>query len=174
VAYSTTIATGARQVVNVNSKGATASNDQPEALDYSAGGDYVLFESDSPDYGQAVCHEYGCVYRRNLTTNQVTLVSVLPGGKAASAEDGVMSKDGNVVSFIQGDPQQGDDQLYTRRLDTGKTVLNSKNSAGNNSNGMNFSPSVNSGDTLVAFVSTATNLGTNTSSGGFWFAHSGV
>ncbi|MBO0881144.1 MAG: PD40 domain-containing protein [Mycobacterium sp.] len=170
-AYSVTLATGARQVINVNSHGGTTSNDLLAPIEYSADDNDVLFSSNSPDYGHPICQNTGCAYRRNLTTNQVTLASVLPNGTAVGTAQATMSQDGDVVSFL---PSNSDGQVYTRRLSTSTTVLTSKNAAGKASNQWATAETINADGTSVAFVSPATNLGTPTPTGGLWLTPSGA
>ncbi|MBO0881145.1 MAG: PD40 domain-containing protein [Mycobacterium sp.] len=173
-AYSTTLATGARQVINVNSTGGATKNGQANPQAYSADDNYVLFYSESPDYGYSICWAT-CAFRRDLRNNTVTPAGVLPNGHMTSSYQADLSADGDVVTFADSAGNSGEpSQVYTRRFSTRTTTLNSKNAKGVAGYTDSTLPSITADGKKVTFISTATNLGTPTPTGGLWLTPSGV
>jgi len=132
----------------------------------SADGRYVAFASAAralgPSSGETVA-----VYRRDLDTGAVTLVSRADGAGGAplngSGSGVAISADGNRVAFEWSEPGQPGLQVYVRDVAAGRTFVASRadgpdDAGGPLGDGFSSQPSISADGTRVAFESTAKNL----------------
>lgn len=139
----------------------------------SAGGRFVVFASEATDLVSLPRSTTGRVqqiYRRDMTAETTTLVSVAPDGftgNRVSHGAATVSADGEIVAFssratnLTTDAVTGDvDQIFVRDLRPGgKTTLISGGQNGSSgANGSSGGPVVSADGRFVAFVSTATDL----------------
>jgi Tol biopolymer transport system component len=130
----------------------------------SSNGRFVVFESDDPDLpGPDGTDAH--IYLRDLRRDTTKLVDRNSAGKVANdeSEDGAISGNGRFVAFGSvGTNLPGNgtlQQVFLRNLETGRTRLVSRNSAGDPQDGSAFYPRVSGNGRIVAFEGhEATNL----------------
>ena len=131
----------------------------------SGNGRWVAFESDATNLPGELSPD-DQVYLRDRKTGTTKLISKTTGGTPANddSEDPAISPNGRVLGFeseasnLPGGLGTGDDQSYVRDLRAGKTLLASKNSAGDPANGDTEDVSLSGNGRFVGFESYATNL----------------
>jgi Tol biopolymer transport system component len=100
------------------------------------------------------------VYVHNRETGKTTLASKTSGGTPVEARDPFISRNGRLAAFRSDDPalpgEDGIPQAYVRDLDTGKTKLVSKTTAGMPAEG--FDPSLSADGRFVVFLSQDSDL----------------
>ena len=162
--------TGRTTRVSVSSSGAQG-NRGSIAGGISAGGRYVVFESDSPNLVPGDTNRVADVFVRDLKTGRTKRLSVSSSGRQANgaSELPAISADGRYVAFqslasnlVRGDTNRISD-VFVRDLVTGKTTRVSLNSRGaqarcNVSYCESTQPVLSANGRYVAFQSSATNL----------------
>ncbi len=108
------------------------SGDAPDAVSVSVDGRYVAFASHADGLDSAAAPDVSGIYRKDLQTDAVVLVSRATGaagaGASANCSDAVISADGRRVAFKTAaalDPSDADgvDDVYVRDVDAGTTTL---------------------------------------------------
>jgi hypothetical protein len=130
----------------------------------SGNGRLVAFESDATNLPGEISPD-DQVYLHDRRTGATRLISKTTGGSPADddSEDAAISPNGRIVGFesLASNLPGGlgtADQSYVRDLNGGRTLLVSKNSAGNPANGDTEDVSVSRNGRFVEFESEATNL----------------
>lgn len=139
-------------------------------FDISGDGRYAVFVSGATNLGGGDATATDDVFRKDLQTGAVTVVSVNTAGQQANAAvlgDPSVSADGARVAFTTGTatnlfPGDGGtaSDVVLRDIAAGTTELVSRNSAGQQSNGTTERPSISADGRVVAFeaVLDSTNL----------------
>lgn len=140
----------------------------------SGDGRYVVFASTAANLTPADTDALQDVFRKDLTTGAVTLVSVNSAGAKANAAvfgDPDVSGDGNRVSFGSGaatnlfgaDANAAGSDVVVRDIAAGTTVLAAQTTAGVQSNGTTERSAISADGRAVAFEAPAgtTNLAAN-------------
>jgi len=150
--YSTTAATG------------NSDSDSPKV---SSDGRYVVFSSLASNLVSGDTNGKKDVFRKDLQTGVVTLVSVTTAGTQGNgdSEGAAVSADGRYVAFVSsatnlfsGDVNQARD-VFVKDMQTGVVSLVSASPGGAwGSGGDSSTPAISSDGRYVAFVSGATNL----------------
>jgi Ca2+-binding RTX toxin-like protein/Tol biopolymer transport system component len=138
-----------------------------QANNYSFGGNpsisndgrYVLFGSLASNLVPGDLGSSSDVFRKDLQTGLIERVSSGLGDSSG----GVMSSDGRYVAFANyrqfGRPTgENNYEIFLRDMQTGSLVRASSTSAGTQSNGSSFSPSLSADGRYLAFSSFANNL----------------
>jgi hypothetical protein len=138
-----------------------------DSTDPSISGDgrLVAFESDASNLPGTLSPD-DQVYLRDRKTGKTKLISKTSGGSPANedSEDAAISPNGRIVGFesestnLPGGLGSGDDEIYVRDLSANRTLLVSKNSAGDPANDDTDDVSLSGNGRFVAFESLATNL----------------
>ena len=163
--YRKDMETGTLELVSETSDG-TAGNNTSQYATISGNGRYVAFSSYSTNLsGDDTDFRYD-IYRKDMQTGELILVSVNSDGNALSvydAFDTAISTDGRYVvfysrdSFVSADTN-GNYDIYIRDVQEGTTRLVSSTSDGVAGNGAGFVPSVSADGNLVAFASNSSNF----------------
>jgi len=166
--------TGEVKLVSSDASGAEGDSDSEEAS-INSDGRYVSFESQAANLGPATTPGRWNVFRKDLTTGKVKLVSSDVSGTEGNvdSDDPSTSSDGRYVSFESyatnlGPAASGtDDQVYRKDLTTGEVKLVSSDASGAESNGDNdsYRCSISPDGRYVSFYSDATNLDPAATSG---------
>lgn len=149
------------------------------AFAISGDGRYVVFASVATNLTPADTDAGKDVYRKDLTTGAVTLISVNGAGTKANAAvfgDPDISGDGNRVSFGSGnatnlitpDANAGNSDILVRDVAAGTTVLAAQTTAGVQANGITDRSAISADGRVVAFEAplATDNLAANDSGGG--------
>ncbi len=131
----------------------------------SGNGRLVAFESDATNLPSSLSPD-DQVYLRDRKKGTTRLVSKTTGGSPADedSEDAAISPNGRFVGFesessnLPGGLGGADDQVYVRDLESGRTLLVSRTSAGSPANDDSEEVAVSRKGRFVAFESQATNL----------------
>jgi hypothetical protein len=130
----------------------------------SGNGRFVSFESDATNLPSSLSPD-DQVYLRDRRQRTTRLVSKTSGGSPADddSEDSAISPNGKFVGFESEASNLpgglgGDDQVYIRDLESGRTLLVSRNTAGDPANDDSEEVAVSKSGRYVAFESQATNL----------------
>lgn len=177
--------TGATTLASSSAAGAAADADVDTQdvgnVQFSISGDgrYVVFTSTAANLTPADTDALQDVFRKDLTTGAVTLVSVDSAGAKANAAvfgDPDVSSDGNRVSFGSGaatnlfgaDANAAGSDVVVRDIAAGTTVLAARTTAGVQSNGTTERSAISADGRAVAFEAPAgtTNLAPNDTGGG--------
>jgi Tol biopolymer transport system component len=149
--------------------------------DISADGNKVAFESSATNLVASGCTDGTLqIFLRNRVTGVTTCVSVGPGGVPGNqaSSDAAISRDGSTVAFrsaatnltgtgglaapagVLAQAASGS-QIFSRNLDQVEAQMRSltQTPSGSAADGVSLRPRMNRDGTLVAFQSTATNLG---------------
>jgi Tol biopolymer transport system component len=137
----------------------------------NANGRFVAFESQANNFSEADNNRVMNVFRRDLDTGAMTLITRTTAGAGASGASGdaAISPDGRFVGFesLANNLSTADNDLhrnvYLRDVQGGATILVSRQSAadgGAGADGRSFAPSVSTDGHFVAFDSDALNLST--------------
>ena len=160
------------QLVTINTNGASG-NDYSYNARISADGRYVAFESYASDLvANDINGTAGDIFIRDLVTGTTTLASVNCAGTGSGNSDSyvpAISADGRYVTFISvasdlapGDFSGGYEQVFRHDRQTGTTVLVSQNNTTSNPGGSySYYPEISANGGIVAFVSEAMDLTTN-------------
>jgi Tol biopolymer transport system component len=135
----------------------------------NANGRFVAFESQANNFSGADNNRVINIFRRDMDTGALTLITRTTGGAGASgaSADPSISPDGRFVGFesLANNLSTADNDLhrnvYLRDVQGGATILVSRQSAadgGAGADGRSFAPSVSSDGRFVAFDSDALNL----------------
>jgi len=149
----------------VTESGGVPADDDSFHPSISADGRYVAFDTRAPNLDASISHPQ--VYRHDMTTDDVLLVSRAAGADGAKVPDGAsspsISADGSRVAFATADntldPSDTDTKysVYLRDIGAATTALVSKGPAGANDDFA--SDAIISADgSRVAFLSSAKNL----------------
>jgi Tol biopolymer transport system component len=130
----------------------------------SGNGRHVAFESDATNLPGSLSPD-DQVYLRDRKAKRTTLVSKTNGGTPADddSEDAAISPNGRIIGFeSEASNLPGglgtDDQVYVRDLRGGRTLLVSRNTAGDPADDDSEEVAVSRSGRFVAFESAATNL----------------
>lgn len=150
--------------------GAAGAVGNSDALEPSISDDgrYVAFTSYATNLDPADLDGFGDIYVRDTLTQTTTLVSRATGAAGVKGNSNAgaprISGDGTHVAFHTSannlsvaDPDTGRD-IYRRSLVASATVLVSLTGASTKGNGDSSEPSISDNGSLVAFLSSATNL----------------
>jgi Tol biopolymer transport system component len=150
--------------VSVTSAGAEA-NDGSFNPSISADGRFVAFPSYASNLVEGDTNQTGDTFVRDRRRDKTTRVSVSSAGAEANGGSASISADGRFVAFpsdasnvVGGDTNDTVD-VFVRDRRRDKTTRVSVSSAGAESNGFSFGPSISADGRFVAFVSGASNLG---------------
>jgi Tol biopolymer transport system component len=158
--------TGETSRVSVNSAGveANASCGNPSI---SADGRFVAFYSFSTNFDPLETFLSADIFVHDCATGVTSLESTAyTGGPAGSCNRPSISDDGRFVAFyssrgiVSGDSNRLGD-IFVRDRETGTTTRVSVDSAGSQSNGESYYPSISGDGRFVAFESRASNLVSN-------------
>jgi putative cell wall-binding protein/Tol biopolymer transport system component len=164
-AFAAVPAVGTTEIASVNEVGAFGAAASGGTT--SADGRYVVFESTSA-YAGVPTAGTSQIFRKDLTTGAIVLVSAAPDGAPGNkaATQASVSADGRFVAFVSNatnlDPAHKSDmlQVFVRDLNTGGTTklitVNSDKSAGGDA--PSLAPSIAGNGSSVAFQSTASDL----------------
>ena len=163
-AYVRDLKTNKTELVSRLSGGDPASGGYSEDASISADGRKVAFESDATNLPGANGTDYQ-VYLRNRDTGKTSLVSKTNGGTPSDADsdDPAITPNGRMVAFESDSSNLpgglgGDSQAYIRNLKENKTILVSRNSAGDPGDDTSGDVSPSGNGRFVAFESYASNL----------------
>ena len=132
----------------------------------SPDGRFVAFDSDATNLIANDGNEFTDVYLYDRQTDNMTRVSVAPGGNPPDGNsiNSTLSADGRYVAFdsdagnlVAGD-SNGFPDIYVHDRQTGTTTWVSRNTEGGESDGFNLFPSLSADGRFVAFDSDSTNL----------------
>jgi hypothetical protein len=163
--YVRDLKTGKTKLISQTTGGDPATGGYSDDASLSANGRLVAFESESTNLPGSISPD-DQTYVRDRKTGTTKLVSKTTGGTPADAdsEDPAISPNGGIVAFesessnLPGGLGNMTDQSYVRDLKGGRTLLVSKNSAGNPANDDSEDVSVSGNGRFVEFESDATNL----------------
>lgn len=158
---------GAPTVLVSSTNAGTPGNDESSEMSMSADGRYVAFVSKSTNLapvtaGIAVAQ----VYRKDLVTGEVVLVSANGAGESADREAGSpsISADGMKIAFVSDAgnlvaEHVDQDQVYVRDLTApGGAVLITRAATGHPADQPSWEPAISADGTRVAFTSSAPDL----------------
>ncbi|MGH2925144.1 MAG: TolB family protein [Solirubrobacterales bacterium] len=164
-AYVRDMKTGKTELVSRLSGGDPASGGYSEDASISGAGRLVAFESEAANLPGT---NNGTIYQtfvHDRKSGKTTLVSKTDGGSPADADsdDPAVSPNGRMVAFESDSSNLpgglgGDSQAYIRNLNKHKTILVSRNSAGDPGDDTSGDVSPSANGRFVAFESYATNL----------------
>jgi len=128
-------------------------------LDITPDGRHVVFRSDATNLVPGDANAQPDVFRKDMTTGAVTLVSVSTGGAQGNdfSSDPSISADGNRVAFVTGAtnllPADGNAAMdvLLRDIAAGTTTLVSSNTAGQQANDFSERPAISADGRVVAF-----------------------
>lgn len=128
----------------------------------SASGRYVAWQGDASELSPDDDNLLTDVYRKDLDTGEVLLVSFNDIFKAAGGFDASISADGSRIAFVSDAPlvvedSNGGEDVYLWDAVDGIALL-SATAAGQPGNGESFDPEVSADGRFVSFVSSATDL----------------
>lgn len=167
---------GTTELVSSSAAGAAANaavdaeNAGNVLFDISGDGRFVVFASTATNLTPADTDPARDVYRKDMVTGEVALVSVSSSGEKANAAvggDPSVSYDGTRVAFTSGQatnlfPGDGNNasDVVVRDLAAGTTTLAAVNGAGQQANGTTERPSISADGNVVTFeaVADANNL----------------
>jgi hypothetical protein len=163
--YVRDLKTGKTKLISRTTGGDPATGGYSDDASLSANGRLVAFESESTNLPGSISPD-DQTYVRDRKTGTTKLVSKTTGGTPADAdsEDPAISPNGGIVAFesessnLPGGLGNMTDQSYVRDLKGGRTLLVSKNSAGDPANDDSEDVSVSGNGRFVEFESYATNL----------------
>lgn len=156
---------GAVFPVSVNDNGEMG-NGLSSSPKLSDDGRFVVFESGAKNLSALDNNVYADIYRKDLATGKLEVVSMNAGGQPANgtSNSSRISADGRYVVFasgasnlVVGDTNSKSD-VFLRDMISGEVQLVSVGYLGLPANGSSGSPSVSSDGRYVAFQSSATNL----------------
>ncbi len=132
------------------------------APDVSLDGRYVVFESNAPDIVPGDTNGKWDVFRRDLASGQVVLVSRTATGVAnGDSRSPTVSDDGRIVAFVSsatdlvaGDTN-GRDDVFVHDVQSGETSRASLSSTSAQLSSDSFAPSISGNGSRVAFTSSA-------------------
>jgi len=147
-------------------------NDDSHNSDISADGRFVAFHSRATNLVPGVTSGTNHVFRKDLQTGEVALVSCDAEGVEADAWSGSpsISADGRYVAFQSNATNlvpglSGSDQIFRKDLETGGVTLASCNKSGTPGDGDSYMPDITPDGRFVAFWGDSTNLSATATSG---------
>jgi TolB protein len=164
---------GVAATTTLVSRAGGAAGDRADGPSYkpsiSANGRFVAFESQANNFSATDNNRVVNIFRRDMETNALTLVSRTDGGAGANGASAApsLSPDGRFVGFesLANNLSTADNDLqrnvFLRDIQAGTTILISRASAadgGEGANGRSYAPSVSADGRFVAFDSEARNL----------------
>jgi RHS repeat-associated protein len=162
----------------VNKDGTASGNYQSDSPIVSADGRYALFRSYATDLTSLTGIQGEQLYRRDLTANTTSLVTIKTNGSASAngyVTNATMSADGRYVAFETAATDlvtnlakndSGND-IFVRDMISGTTTLISVNSSGTGTgNGSSINPVISANGRFVAFTSLASDLVANDTNNG--------
>ncbi|MDQ1653477.1 MAG: hypothetical protein QOI35_2677 [Cryptosporangiaceae bacterium] len=141
--------------------------------DLSGDGRYVTYESTSQDAVPGGTQGYLEVYRYDRQTRQTQLVSTTARGSEAKAisHHARISADGRYVAFVSSSAElvagdtNGKEDVFLRDMEANTTTRVSVGPGGAEADGNSDSPAISADGRVVAFMSTASTLASEGSSG---------
>ncbi len=167
---------GTTRLVSASAAGTAANDNVLEGdffnpfLDLTPDGRYVVFPSAATNLVPGDANAVADVFRKDMATGQVVLVSVSSSGTQANAAvigDPSISADGSRVAFNTGTATSlftdasTDSDIALRDLAAGTTTRLSETAAGVAANSFSERPAISADGSRVAFETGATNLFTN-------------
>lgn len=155
------------------STGGAEANDTSLELSMSGDGRLVVFSSLASNLVAADTNNATDIFVRDTQTNMTTRVNLGPASAEANgaSDSPRISKDGRFVAFVSDasnlvmNDTNGAPDIFVRDLQMNTTVRVSVDSAGAESNGVAFGPSLSRDGRFVSFVSSASNLVNGDSNG---------
>jgi Tol biopolymer transport system component len=153
--------TSETRIVDV-APGASDSSGIGEHPHISNDGEYVVFDSDATDLPGG--DQNGAtvdVFRKDVITGAVDLISQAPGGALGDSTADSLSGDGNVVAFSSAAPNlipgdtNGTTDVFTRNLVTGAVVRVSTGADGSQLSGPSYAAAASGEGRWIAFASRA-------------------
>ncbi len=153
--------------VSANAAGEGA-NSSSSGSSVSADGRYVVFDSEANNLVPGDTNGKPDVFRKDLVTGEVVLVSVNAAGEQTDEYSGgsVISADGRYVAFasrahnlVPEDPSDLYLDVFRKDLVTGEVLRCSETAAGVKGQGNSEKPAITSDGRYVVFESNAANLG---------------
>ncbi len=158
--YRKDLATGAIDLASSTAEGWAGATGADKAS-INSDGRFVAFQSHSSNFpGQAVSHYQ--VYRKDLTTGALALVSCTAGGDPGAGDSDLpsISSDGRYVAFLSlssNFPDTGT-QIFRKDLNSGAIVLVSCTAGGVSGASASYNPAISSDGRYVAFYSVSNNF----------------
>ncbi len=161
------LATGGISLISANAGATDTAGGQSSSPTYTPDGQAIVFASTAGDLGPTDGNGSTDIYRRDLVTGEVTLLSTDANGQAAGGGLGgaTVSPSGSMIAFMTTAHSFGVTDtnglwdVYARELATGETTLVSVNAEGTDSgNSFSGSPRFIDDDTII-FGGLASNLG---------------
>lgn len=162
--------TGSTVEVSVNSAGDTAARGDASAPSISSDGRYIAFDASAQNLVPGDTNQAQDVFVHDMLTGQTTRVSLDGAGNQADDSSDLLSAgpqisaDGRYVTFesaatdlVAGDTNAVAD-VFVHDLQTGTTTRASVDGAGGQADGASSEPAVDGDGSVVAFLSSATDL----------------
>src|SRR5262245_27104156 len=173
------LATGRTALVSVNAAGDNGGNGSSESPVFAPDGSAVYFVSRATDLGPANPYARAEIFRYDIATGDVTLMTTNVGGEAMAgwvAGSPVVSPDGRWLAFATDAADLGPTDtnrvrdLYARNLATGEmTLVTAKADGTDASSGANtvddFDPEFDSTGTRLVFTTESSDLGPTDTNG---------
>ena len=155
---------GATVLVSTDSTGVQGNYVSGDTV-ISADGRYVVFQSSATNLVPGVTDGVGHLYRKEIATGAISLVSADSSSTPAASycTGASISGDGRNVAFnswanlVPGDTNNAPD-IYVKDMKTGRLVCASTNSSGTFGNELSWMPAISADGHHVAFTSVASNL----------------
>lgn len=132
---------------------------------FASQGRYVIFSSNATNLTTSRTFGKKQIYRKDLASNQIILVSEDSSGEAGAADsaNASTSADGNLIAFMSFAAlapgcSAGHANIFLRDIAKSKTACLSSGRDGQGANADSFQPSISSDGSKVAFRSSASNL----------------
>ncbi|HEV2679661.1 MAG TPA: hypothetical protein VGV14_04105 [Rhodanobacter sp.] len=154
----------ATTLVSANADGARANAPSVDPT-FASRGRYVVFSSNATNLTSERTFGKKQIFRKDLVSKQVVLVSVDADGEAAAGDNAYasVSADGNIIAFtsyaaLAPGCTATHVNIYVRDVARSKTTCLSVGSNGEEANDGSFQPSISADGSKVAFRSSANNL----------------
>jgi hypothetical protein len=167
---------GNTQLVSVNMAGTGSGNNFSDSASITFDGRFIIFRSDASDIVPNDNNNRSDIFIRDLVAQTTQLVSVNGAGNGSGnggSFSGLITPDGRYVVFtsaatdlLASPTQPGTTQIYRRDLQTGTTILVSRNaSATGGNNGATEATTITPDGRYVVFTSASTDLTANDTNG---------
>jgi Ca2+-binding RTX toxin-like protein len=160
------------QRVNTTSSGASANAQSSLTQAITPDGRYVVFDSIASNLASGATGSFIQVFRKDLVTGEIALVSTTQSGAAGNnySEGASVSDDGRFVvfssratNFTAG--QAAQDNVFLKDMQTGAVTLISKGVNGELANSFSYNAKISGDGQTVVFQSRASNLVGNDTNG---------
>jgi len=177
------VSTGETQIASLRYNG-LPSDGANYSPDISSNGRYIVYESSSTNMVTGDSNGVSDIFRRDMNTGSVQVVSIYYGGEGPSNAESsypAISSDGNRIAFesdatnlVEGDTNSIQD-IFMRDLLEDTTIRVSVDNDGTQANGNSFNADISDDGDSVVFESDATNLVDSDTNGVTdVFIHSGI